>query len=329
MYPNPLPNIKGLLILPRLRVQNANAISGQHTWGFPAMSAFTGLMTALERKLGEDAGLEFYGVGVICHSYQAQTSGDYVQRFNLTRNPVDKDGSTAAIVEEGRIHLDITLVFGVAGSALAQDDAALGQLAVQAGRTLDTLRVAGGSLILGAYQPRPQLIALPDDEDQRAAKFRSLRRRWLPGFALVARDDLLHHHHAKLCEMQPDTSLLDAWLDKSRLNHWSHTDKEGKTAWTHSRQQGEGWIVPLPVGFGAISDLHPAGNVANARDNHTPFRFVESVYSLGEWLNPLRLQHLTDLLWYPSYDPVSGVYRCRNDYQPITRAAQDTQGVQA
>ena len=42
---------KALLVLPRLRVQNANAISSPMTWGFPAITAFTGLMTALERRL--------------------------------------------------------------------------------------------------------------------------------------------------------------------------------------------------------------------------------------------------------------------------------------
>jgi len=329
MYADPLPNVGGLLVLPRLRVQNANAISGQHTWGFPAMSAFTGLMTALERKLGPTVGLAFYGVGVICHGYQAQTSGHYVQRFNLTRNPVDKDGGTAAIVEEGRIHLDVTLVFGVGGDALALDNEALNELAAQVAGTLDTLRVAGGSLIPMPYQPRPQLIALPEDEDVRGKIFRRLCRRWLPGFALVARDDLLQSHHASLRETQSDTTLLDAWLDKSRLNHWPQTDADGHTAWVHSRQQGEGWIVPIPVGFGAISELLPAGTVAHARDGRTPFRFVESVYSLGEWLSPHRLSRFADLLWYPSYDPDNGVYRCRNDYPSSILAAQDNLGVNA
>ena len=39
------------LLLPNLRVQNANAISGPFSWGFPAPSAFTGFVHALSRKL--------------------------------------------------------------------------------------------------------------------------------------------------------------------------------------------------------------------------------------------------------------------------------------
>ncbi|OVE47867.1 type I-F CRISPR-associated protein Csy2 [Chromobacterium violaceum] len=329
---NPRSLAQGLLILPRLRVQNANALSSPHTWGFPALSAFTGLMTALERKLGADSELTFHGVGVICHSYQAQTNGDYIQRFNLSRNPVDKDGGTAAIVEEGRIHLDLTLVFGVSGNALAQNDDALAERAAAISRALETMRVAGGTLIpppAGHYAPKPQLITLPEGEDERAARFRALRRRWLPGFALVARDDLLSGHHARLRETAPGATLLDAWLDKSRLNHWPEAGDGGQVIWRHSRQQGEGWIVPIPVGYGALSELYPAGSVANARDAAAPFRFVESLYSLGEWISPHRLQDAADLLWYPAYDAELGVYRCRNDYQTPSPSTQNDLGVEA
>ena len=41
----------GLLVLPRLKVQNANAISSPLTWGFPPPSAFLGFAHALERRL--------------------------------------------------------------------------------------------------------------------------------------------------------------------------------------------------------------------------------------------------------------------------------------
>ena len=44
------PEFTHLLVLPRLRVQNANAISSPLPHGFPAMTAFLGLMWALERK---------------------------------------------------------------------------------------------------------------------------------------------------------------------------------------------------------------------------------------------------------------------------------------
>ena len=111
---NALFSSEALLVFPHLRIQNANAISSPLTHGFPSITAFTGLMWALERNLAKaKVPLRLHGVGVICHHHQEQTTQGYVRSFNLTRNPVDKDGSTAAIVEEGRIHLDISLVFSV------------------------------------------------------------------------------------------------------------------------------------------------------------------------------------------------------------------------
>ena len=96
---------QAILVLPHLRIQNANAIGSPLTHGFPSITAFTGVMWALQRKLAQ-AGvpLQLQGVGVVCHHHQEQVTQGYVRNFTLTRNPVGKDGSTAAIVEEGRMH---------------------------------------------------------------------------------------------------------------------------------------------------------------------------------------------------------------------------------
>jgi len=90
---------KGLLVLPHLRIQNANAISSPLIHGFLSMTALVGFMWALERKLhASNIHLGLEAVGVICHSYQEQVAEGYVRTFKLTRNPVDEKGETAAIV---------------------------------------------------------------------------------------------------------------------------------------------------------------------------------------------------------------------------------------
>jgi len=149
------PQPQAILTFPHLRVQNANAISSPLTHGFPSITAFTGLMWALERKLAQ-AGipLRLHAVGVVCHHHQEQVTQGYVRSFNLTRNPVDKDGSTAAIVEEGRIHLDISLVFTVSEKRVPGSNSAptlvqsaaepMQQWADEAGQILSQMRVAGG-----------------------------------------------------------------------------------------------------------------------------------------------------------------------------------------
>ena len=324
MQPNEEGSQTAVLVLPRLRVQNANAISSPMTWGFPSITAFVGMMHALARRLTRGGGLDFRGVGVICHDFEAQaTNGGYTRAFHLTRNPVDKDGSTLAIVEEARIHLDITLVFLVNVAASHCADTARQELAAHVNRVVADIRIAGGTVLpaLTGAPWTPRLHLLPDDEGDRIGHFRRLRRRWLPGFALVDRTDLLHAHVATLKEAGAPSTILDAWLDLSRLNSYAVrsadvNDKTGEPSadveWVTTRR--DGWTVPIPVGYAGLSHLYAAGVVAHARDATTPFRFVESVYSIGQWVSPHRLTDVNDLLWYSHYDEASGLYRCRNDY---------------
>lgn len=321
-----LPSSNGLLIVPHVRVQNANAISSPLTWGFPAISAFIGLMHAVERKLAGRYPLLFDSVGVICHSHEAQVTDGYQRAFHLTRNPVNERGETAGIVEEGRIHLELTLVFAVSGHTdSGQDNPLLGdgqqrqQIARDIADLLGAMRIAGGSVFLDP-QRKPSLVALSQNGEERSTQFRQLRRRWLPGFALVSRDDLLAAHLQTLRAEKDTTDLLDAWLDLSRLNiratetRAASETQPAKVEWRAQRVIPNGWLVPIPVGYGALSPLQEAGTVASARDEQTPLRFVESLYSIGQWLSPHRLRDVDDLLWCASAEPEAGLYRCHNHY---------------
>lgn len=327
---NTLPNSDGLLILPRLCVQNANAISSPLTHGFPSMTAFLGLMWALARKLeAHDLPLAFDSVGVICHDFDEQvTEGGYVKAFRLTRNPVDKDGGSAAIVEEGRMHMEITLIFGISGGFVELDERAHDAIAQTVAFELAGMRIAGGSVLPSHdWRSRPALLRFGDDAEDVRRRFRHLRRRWLPGFTLVCRDDLLHARLDQLREAAPETTALGALLDLSRFN-WRpvrpDAESDGASATTAKvewkPEPRPGWIVPIPVGFGALSELLPAGEVQSARDRDTPFRFVESLYSIGQWISPHRLDNAEQLLWYASSDPAAGLYRCRNDFASMQPA---------
>lgn len=314
------PSFDHLLVIPRLRVQNANAISSPLTHGFPSITAFLGLMWALERK-AHAAGidLQFNAVGVVVHDYQEQiTEGGFVGAFRLSRNPINKDGGTAAIVEEGRIHLDLSLVFAVNGELLGDTQSAE-IIAAKVRDLVMQMRIAGGSVFSSKASRRrqqPYVVAQTGDADGQRELFNKLKLRLLPGFALVERPDLLEQRLQNLAEKNPQASRLDAWLSLSRIN-W-HPPSAGDTdaQWQHDRQS-LGWVVPIPLGYGALSELQAPGSVVNARNNETPFRFVESVYGIGQWLSPHRLHHAQELLWYADSRPNEGLYRCRNDYRPV------------
>jgi len=314
------PGFGHLLVLPHLRVQNANASSSPLTHGFPSMTALLGLMWALQRK-ARSAGMDVHlkAVGAVCHAHQEQaTRGSFVSAFHLSRNPVDKNGRSAAIVEEGRIHLQLSLVLAADSSQWRkQPDARARDLATLA-ELLAGMRIAGGSVIPLAQPWRrryqPWALDLTGTAEDRSAAFRKARMRLLPGFALVSRDDRLEQRLQELQQRTPDANRLDAWLSLASINwQWSGDQNDGKGGW-HSDRRGAGWTVPIPVGYGALGELHHPGSVANTRDASAPFRFVESLYSVGEWISPHRLRTPEQLLWYADSQPRQGLYRCRNDY---------------
>jgi CRISPR-associated protein Csy2 len=332
---------EAVLLLPRLRVQNANAISSPLTWGFPPPSAFTGFAHALQRRLNSQGlDLRFGSVGIACHQFEPQTfqpPGRYTQVFNLTRNPLDKDGNTQAIVEEGRTHLEVSLLITVSGDDCPLNEAQCKALAAKVLHQAEGMRLAGGSIL---HNPRrgkhpAQWIDWPTNREGQTSAFAQLRRHLAPGFVLVSRAQLLADHVSALQKERADSTALDALLDLCALHYTPPTlttaDAEIDTGegdesadvqavnlptvaskdWTVSRRK-PGWLVPLPVGYAAISQLYAPGEVKNARDNDTPFRFVESVLSLGEWVGPHRIKNLHDLLWRHHAQPEAGLYVTHN-----------------
>ncbi len=332
---------EAVLLLPRLRVQNANAISSPLTWGFPSPSAFTGFSHALQRRLNSQGlDLRFGSVGIACHQFEPQTfqpPGRYTQVFNLTRNPLDKDGNTQAIVEEGRTHLEVSLLITVSGDDCPLNEEQCQALAAKVLHQAEGMRLAGGSILHNPQRGKhpAQWIDWPTNLEGQTSAYAQLRRHLAPGFVLVSRAQLLADHVNAMQKERAEATALDALLDLCALHYTppTHTTADAEIAtgeggdaadveavnapalsskdWTVSRRK-PGWLVPLPVGYAAISPLYAPGEVKNARDNDTPFRFVESVLSLGEWVGPHRIKNLHDLLWRHHAQPEAGLYVTHN-----------------
>ena len=320
---NKVPHFSHWLVLPRLRIQNANAVSSPLTHGFPSMTAFLGQMWALERRAAA-AGLDwqFNAMGVVSHSHEEQVVKQAyrgaVTSFCLTRNPVDKSGSTAAIVEEGRIHLEVSVVYAIYSDSLlvANKDQTQAQIDLVED-IVNTMRIAGGSVLPRARVRTHRPFVLPwHKDDERHVTLRKFRRRLLPGYFLLSRDDLLEQRLRDMQDANSNATRLDALLSLSRIN-WRYVpdaeprDSKETSDWQSDRK-GRGWIVPMPVGYGALSEVYSPGEVLNARDSKTPFRFVESLYSVGEWRGVHRLQTPEQILWWADSQPEAGSYRCRN-----------------
>ena len=294
--------MKKILLIPHLKILNANALSSPYSIGFPAMTAWLGASHALERKLKSKgySNLKFRSMGVVCHELDLQVykgSGDYVYSITGTGNPLKKNGERSSFVEEGRCHLDVSLVVEYdQGSGLIDFD----EFNEDVGRLVQgEMKFAGGDS-LHCDKPAQHIVR---DE----ASLRALLRHLMPGHCLIERRDLM------LQAMEDGQDAIDAMLDFLKITHTSTADKSGKVTWTSSRKE-KGWIVPIATGFHGISEPGIAGQ---QRDPDTTHRFAESVVTLGEFVMPYRVNDLDNMLWHYHADLRNDLYLCQQNQPAI------------
>lgn len=285
--------MKTILLLPHIKIQNANALSSPYTIGFPAMTAWLGAVHALQRKLNQVGfdELKFKSVGVACHDLNLQTHkgrGDYVHSIIGTGNPLDKDGGRPAFIEEARCHLDISLIIECDGLPWEEEEF----LAVLPTH-LHQLKLASGDILdFGKIE----LIKVHDENSRRA-----LMRKLMPSFVLIERRKLM------IEAMQNGQNAIKALLDYLTIQHRCVENEDGTFKWTQERKI-KGWIVPIATGFHGISEL---GEAENARDTTTPHCFAESVVTLGEFVMPHRIKKLDSMLWQYHVDLENNLYLCQ------------------
>jgi CRISPR-associated protein Csy2 len=301
-----------LILLRRLRVENANAVAGL-TWGFPAMTHFMGYTHALSRRLGADSGLSLTACAVICHDHQAHaySSGrDY--QFALTRNPLTKEGKTASFNEEGRMHMTVSLLLECQGE-IENGEYGRRDLEVRLAQLCPSQRLAGG-IITG----EPEILVL--DRPRTTGELKKLQWRMMPGFVLRDRSNWLGEHHQALLQEDPQATRLDAWLDfaalkmQAEMPEGEEPQEGAAAAWRYLPKPRPGYLVPLMTGWQRISALYPPGAVENVRDPDVPFAFAEAVYGIGEWCGVHRISDLNDVFWR-YHTTETGYYCCGTDVQ--------------
>lgn len=86
--------MKRILLIPKIKVHNANALSSPYTIGFPAMTAWLGFMHKLQRQLNDKfTDLQFQAVAVVSHDIDLQTykgESDYDAVFVAMAHPLKK-----------------------------------------------------------------------------------------------------------------------------------------------------------------------------------------------------------------------------------------------
>lgn len=295
-----------LILLPRIQVQNANALSSPFTIGFPAMTAWLGAVHALQRKLNTNTiPVAFSAVGVVVHRFDLQTykgPGDFVRSIIGTGNPLEPKSEKGkpkgnavrpSFIEEARCHLEISLLIKYSGVE-AQDEQWMLERIYQF--MLGSMKLAGGDIL---SCKEPEIIR----------DFQVAKRKLMPGYALIERRDLMK------AAMEQGQDAMDAMLDHLAVHHSCTKEVingQERISWQRKRKptgpNGQtGWIVPIATGFHGISEL---GTAINQRDPDIPHRFAESIVTLGEFKMPYRLDTQEDLLWRYHVEPENNLYLC-------------------
>jgi len=299
--------LKRLLLLPHIKVHNANALSSPFTIGFPAMTAWLGAVHALQRKLNAHGynNIKFNGASVISHQFDLQTykgvednvnSIIIAKRPSFTKKELTKfyAGKAPTFIEEARCHLTISLVIEYTG--IEKDDEAVIQEKVT--HLLNSnMKIAGGD-ILTFKAPQFFKIEKGNNKDLSA-----LTRKLMPGYALIERRDLM------IDAMTAGQDAMDALLDNLVIHHTCDEqppESDEAFKWS-SKRKNKGWIVPIATGFHGLTDL---GEAKNQRDPNTPHRFAESVVTLGEFKMPHNIKSIDEILWRYQSQEQNNLYLC-------------------
>lgn len=297
--------MRRFLLIPRLQIHNANAMSSPYTIGFPAMTAWLGGVHALQRHLHQ-AGLEdieLASVAVSCHQFKLHVhkgQGDFVRCIIGTANPLDKDGGRPSFIEEARCHLEVSLLIELQGFDTDEED----RFKTVVNQRLHCMKWASGDVLVAKSV---EIHAVDEDDDQTVKK---VLNRLMPGYVLIERRELMIQ-----AMREEGRDALDALLDFVKIMHRSTEDETGSIRWI-SQRKTTGWLIPIAVGFQGISE---PGTATHQRDTNTPHCFAESVLTLGEFKMPYRISRLNDVLWQYHVDSERKLYIC----QPLSSITGD------
>lgn len=278
------------LLIPHLKVHNANALSSNMTIGTPAVTAFLGFVHAIERKLPQDWSLHFSKVGICVHKLTVQQYrgiGDDAFSLIGTSNPLDKKGERPSFVEEARCDLDVSLVIEIP-ELIPQE------LTVWLQQTLQGMKLAGGDI-----EHVAEITEVIETNSKSVEK--QLTKKLMSGFWLIDRTDLMKQ------AMNKGEDAMQALLSYLSIHVNMKKGSEGNYP-TFTKKES-GWLIPIVVGF---QGLTPAGFAENQRDSTKEHRFAEPVITLGEYKMVHRLKSINDVLWAYHYEPETNLYLCQS-----------------
>lgn len=315
------------ILLDQIKIADANAISGPLSYGFPSINGFLGAVHALERRLKKAhfPEIRFDGVLISCQEYSPKIDNSgYEATFIPKRAPLDKNAKTAGIVEEGYVNLTVSLIIKAFGNPIEFLNFESNKKTLQNQFKQFSLlhRFAGGTVesIQGVTFYRT------DEEN-------ILKKRLLPGYVLIdATEDAANIYYEMIegyrTEIEeeidestgeitnralnplgsnPTANTLDILLNTAIIHQIAPDEKDG-TWQSYSFKSNRGWLVPIPIGYQAISPQYQPRALSNARNLSYPSQFVEAIYALGKWVFPHRLEGDIEQYFWRYTETVENLY---------------------
>ena len=262
------------LVIPRIRVQNANAQPAWWMIGPPPMTAYAGFSHALTLALGWE---KCAGFGVVHHDIQFlgefEGEGTFLPHQFRAASLIDKGDYSSknqyalSSQPSARCHLNVSLVI-----KKDEDDAVDVESAFP--RFMRGARLAGGSVVAHGKASL---------QDNLEAVIKYLKT----GHAIYERQDLMEMHEGERDMLDVVLRLTDPQL---RYEAWNKLQSADHNKPDDAGEDSHSWLMPSPLGYLAIS---PFQNRKNVRGG-LPHAFAEPLVGMVQYRT---LRHAGIPIW--------------------------------
>lgn len=267
------------IVIPVARVDNVSAATSSLLVSPPTPLAALGLMRKMEIDLQQVGILPrgrhpFECVSLIVHEFEISPG----HRRIPPEMRGEENKKAGAMLDDPEGHLLCTLVIS---ARMAADD--LNAIKAHLARNIRGYRLGGGRIVRAGIaspdvgkdsKPGINPVEVAADEEQ----FQRILRALPSGSVLADRTYML----AENPEDPDGGDALDRLLDV--VVRKKVTSGEGKQATTSWRRKHAGWLVPVAIGWRAISDVRMRKGMREA-EGVVGHAWAEDVLGLGEWVS--------------------------------------------
>ena len=292
------------ILISKAEIQDACAVNGPLAIGFPSITAFYGAAIQIQRHLNQDEQYQdimLKSVGVCSHYFHMRSNqkNDALAHFDIPHlysGPLREKGTRDAINPQPICDFTVSLLLEFEGV----NSSNMHDICADVENAVYFNRIASGDCV---SIKSVELLSMSSENIEKTEK--DILRKLLPGFAMVSRPDLLND-----MQNQAENDVTAFMSNFTKSFTWIKSDTKEKGSWKLDKTAiRPGWIVPMCVGYKAISEL---STVKGQRSSEREHIFAEGVTTLGEFIVPIRL-NLNQMLWVPKIQPDKGLYL----YSPI------------